>query len=205
MNSVASWVLFMLGVLVASATIVSVIHAYTRRRGGDPAKRWFGVIFGLVAIVAGAALALFVFVPTRVDTVSITSSRSLARVPAAHEPPGYAKIRLLAHRAPTSVGAGAARHRRPAGVRLEVAADASVWICLQDQRGRLPINGQILRAGAVSQQFISPAFRIFLGNGSVRLRINGRVQSIPPSPNPVAYGVSQRGIAVLPAGTREPC
>jgi hypothetical protein len=205
MNSVAFWVLFLLAVLVASVGIVSLIHVYARRKGGDPPKRRFGVIFALVAIVAGAALALFVFVPTRVNTVSVTATRSLAGVPAAHGAPGYAKIRLLAHRAPTSVGARAARRRPPASVRLEVLADAPVWICLQDQRGRLPINGQILRAGAVSQQFVSPAFRIFLGDGSVRLRINGRVQSIPPSPNPVAYGVSHRGVAVLPAGTREPC
>jgi len=205
MNSVAAWVLLMLAVLVASAGIVSFIHAYARRREGDPPKRRFGVILVLIATVAGAALALFVFVPTRVNTASVPSNRSLAAAPAAHGAPDYAKIRLLAHRAPTSVAAGDARHRRPASLRLEVLVDAPVWVCLQDQRGRLPINGQILRTGTVTQQFVSPAFRIFLGNGSVRLRINGRVHNIPPSPNPVAYGVSQRGVAVLPTGTRELC
>jgi len=205
MNTVAFWVLFTVAVLVASAGIVTLIHAYTRRRGGDPPRRPFGAIFALVAIVAGAALALLVFVPTRVNTVSASSQRSLAGVSAAHGASDYAKIRLLAHTAPTSVAAGDARHRRPASLRLEVLADAPVWVCLQDQRGRLPINGQILRTGTVTQQFVSPAFRIFLGNGSVRLRINGRVHNIPPSPNPVAYGVSQRRVAVLPSRTREPC
>ena len=170
------------------------------------------VILILVAIVTAAALVLFVFPQTKVNK-AVTPKPSVASAPAAQEVPGSAKIRLRAHRALTSASSGAAaRHPartpaagRPASVRLEVLADARVWICLQNQRGQLPINGQILPAGAVSSQFVSPAFRIFLGNGSVRLRVDGRVQSIPASSNPVAYSVSQRGVAVLRPATVEPC
>lgn len=171
------------------------------------------VILVLVAIVTAAALALFVFPQTKGNkALTVTREPSVASAPAAQEVPGTAKIRLRAHRALTSASSGAARHPartpatgRPASVRLEVLADARVWICLQNQRGQLPINGQILPAGAVSPQFVSPAFRIFLGNGSVRLRVDGRVQSIPASSNPVAYSVSQRGVAVLQPATVEPC
>jgi hypothetical protein len=170
------------------------------------------VILVLVAIVTAAALVLFVFPQTKVNK-AVAPKPSVVSAPAAQEVPGSAKIRLRAHRALTSASSGAAaRHPartpaagRPASVRLEVLADARVWICLQNQRGQLPINGQILPAGAVSPQFVSPAFRIFLGNGSVRLRIDGRVQSIPASSNPVAYSVSQRGVAVLQPATVEPC
>ena len=170
------------------------------------------VILILVAIVTAAALVLFVFPQTKVNK-AVTPKPSVASAPAAQEVPGSAKIRLRAHRALTSASSSAAaRHPartpaagRPASVRLEVLADARVWICLQNQRGQLPINGQILPAGAVSPQLVSPAFRIFLGNGSVRLRVDGRVQSIPASSNPVAYSVSQRGVAVLQPATVEPC
>ncbi|HYB30135.1 MAG TPA: hypothetical protein VEF89_26245 [Solirubrobacteraceae bacterium] len=172
------------------------------------------VILVLVAIVTAAALALFVFPQAKGNKAgTVTREPSVASAPAAQEVPGTAKIRLRAHRALTSASSGAAaRHPartpatgRPASVRLEVLADARVWICLQNQRGQLPIDGQILPAGAVSPQFVSPAFRIFLGNGSVRLRVDGRVQSIPASSNPVAYSVSQHGVAVLQPATVEPC
>ena len=129
------------------------------------------VILVLVAIVTAAALVLFVFPQTKINkAVTVTPKPSSASTPAAHGAPGSGNP--AAHKAPTSAGSGAARHPartpaagRPASVRLEVLADARVWACLQDQRGRLLINGQILPAGAVSQQFVSPAFRIFLGNG----------------------------------------
>jgi hypothetical protein len=170
------------------------------------------VILILGAIVTAAALVLFVFPQTKVNK-GVTPRPSVVSAPAAQEVPGSAKIRLRAHRALTSASSGAAaRHPartpaagRPASVRLEVLADARVWICVQNQRGQLPINGQILPAGAVSPQFVSPAFRIFLGNGSVRLRVDGRVQSVPATSNPVAYSVSQRGVAVLRPATVEPC
>jgi hypothetical protein len=221
MDAVAFALLFTIAVLVTGAGIRRLIQRYARRRGDWPSRgwtrrrlgrrAWVPVILVLVAIVTAAALVLFVFPQTKINkAVTVTPKPSSASTPAAHGAPGSGDP--AAHKAPTSAGSGAARHPartpaagRPASVRLEVLADARVWACLQDQRGRLLINGQILPAGAVSQQFVSPAFRIFLGNGSVRLRINGRVQSIPPSSNPVAYGVSQRGVAVLQAATVEPC
>jgi hypothetical protein len=181
----------------------------TRRRLGR--RVWVPVILVLVAVVTAAALVLFVLPQTKVDNgVTVTPKLPSASTPAANGVPGSAHP--AAHKAPASAGSGAARHPartpaagRSASVRLEVLADARVWACLQDQRGRLLINGQILPAGTVSQQFVSPAFRIFLGSGAVRLRIDGRVQSIPPSSNLPAFGVSKRGVAVLKAGTVAPC
>jgi hypothetical protein len=181
----------------------------TRRRLGR--RVWVPVILVLVAVVTAAALVLFVFPQTKVDKgVTVTPKLPSASTPAANGVPGSAHP--AAHKAPAAAGSGAARHPahtpaagRSASVRLEVLADARVWACLQDQRGRLLINGQILPAGTVSQQFVSPAFRIFLGSGAVRLRIDGRVQSLPPSSNLPAFGVSKRGVAVLKAGTVAAC
>ncbi len=180
----------------------------------------FKVILVLFATITAVAAALFVFQQMKVNNaanaVTVTPKPSSASTPAAHGP-GSATHKAPSPKpssasTPAAHGPGSATHKapssvtgRPASVHLEVLADARVWICLQDQRGQLPINGQILPAGAVSQQFVSPAFRIFLGNGSVRLRIDGRVHHIPPSSSPAAYRVSQRGVTVLQAATVEPC
>jgi SAM-dependent methyltransferase len=88
---------------------------------------------------------------------------------------------------------------------LVIVPTAPVWVCLVAQNGPVLINGQLLDPGAVSSSFVAPAFRIFLGNGSVRLRINGRVHSVPSSSEPPAYSVTQHGVVALPAGTTRPC
>lgn len=103
-----------------------------------------------------------------------------------------------------------APHRRrpkakPTRVSLGVTATAPVWVCLEDQRAHRLINGQTMAAGQASHLYLGTAFRIFLGNGAVRLRINGRERAIPASPNPVGYQVSPRGVTPLPAGSQPPC
>ena len=183
-----------IAVFVLSAGIYGLICAYAGRQG-DPVAVDFKVVCIPVAIVTGAAL--FVLMPARRTTTAPAAAKlSSASTPAAH--------------IASSAGSGAALHpahtpaaARAAPGRLAVLADARVWICLQDQRGQFPINGQVLPAGAISPQFVSPAFRIFLGNAAVRLRINGHLHSLPPpSPNPPAYAISQRGITRLHAVER---
>ena len=113
----------------------------------------------------------------------------------------------------TAAPSTAAGHRRrtgslaasPAPLRLAIVTTARVWICLEDERGRLLINGQIFDPGVVSDSFVAPSFRIFLGNASIRFRINGQLRSVPSSPDPVAYSLTRRGILALPAHAKVPC
>jgi hypothetical protein len=93
----------------------------------------------------------------------------------------------------------------PRNMRLEVVANRAVWVCLQDARGRLLIHGQILQPGEISGRFASSAFRIFLGNGAVSLRINGRVHPLAPDSNPVGYRITQSGVVALAAGVQPAC
>lgn len=78
------------------------------------------------------------------------------------------------------------------------------WVCLEDERGRVLIDG-LLEPGFRSQTLVARRFRIFFGNGSAKLRINGRLTSIAATPDPIAYSVTQRGTAELPPGTSAPC
>lgn len=108
-------------------------------------------------------------------------------------------------------GAPATNRRVPAHVaragtvRLQIQPIQPVWVCLADKRGRALIDGQTLAPGVAARTYVGSAFRIFLGNGSVRLRINGRLTGVAGTPSPIAYSVTRRGPVELPAGTKSPC
>ncbi len=92
----------------------------------------------------------------------------------------------------------------PGSIHLEIVPTARVWACIVDQRGRVLTDG-ILDPRLVDRSFVATAFRIFTGNGSFSLRINGKLHRVPPSSDPVAYSVTRRGAVVLPAGSAGPC
>jgi hypothetical protein len=117
---------------------------------------------------------------------------------------------------PTSTGEAAdeqprerrERPSRPARsrtVRLQVVPTGPVSVCLVDARGRVLIGNAILQAGRPSRTFRSRRFRMVLGNNAVRLRINGRSRTVPPSSEPIAYEVTRSGRRDLPADRRPSC
>ena len=115
--------------------------------------------------------------------------------------------------ASTAASSTAAGHRRRTGsvaassapLRLAIVTTARVWVCLEDERGRVLINGHIFDPGVASDSFVAPSFRIFLGNAAIRFRINGQLRSVPSSPDPVAYSLTRRGILALPTHAKVPC
>jgi HEAT repeat protein len=154
----------------------------------------------LMAIVIGGLLVL-----------AVAPHKNAGKAgPAAPHPSSVAPS--ATHGTSTPAGSTAAGHRpsahAPAAsatpLHLEIVPTARVWVCLVAQQGRALVKG-ILDPGVVSSSFVAPAFRIFLGNGSVRLRINGQLHSVPSSSDPVAYSVTQRGVLALLSGATAPC
>jgi hypothetical protein len=187
-----------------------VVNPHYRPSSPTPgrSKRRLVVAAGLILsaiVIAGLSVVLLVS-PAKVDkTVRVISSPSSASAGVAHRGSVPADSTAARHRPRTrTLVASSAPRKRLGGARLEVVTTARVWVCLEDQRGRLLIN-QILEPGVVSDSFVSPAFRIFLGSELLRLRINGRLHSLPASPIPAAYRITQGGIVVLPAGATAPC
>jgi hypothetical protein len=144
----------------------------------------------MAGVLIAALLALFAYLGSRSNHPPAVTTG--AGTPASH----------THHRA----GHAAAPRLGAAGnVRLELAATAPVWVCLQDAHGRRVLNGQTLTPGGVRPRFVSRAFRVLLGNGNIQLRINGRALQIAPSQNPVGYRVGSQGLVPLPPGKRPTC
>lgn len=92
------------------------------------------------------------------------------------------------------------------GVAMLVAATGEVWVCLLDADSKPLVDGQILEAGAEAGPFRSGSFEIALGNGSVRLLVDGRRASVPASSSPVGYRVGSGGkLVALEEGERPSC
>jgi len=165
------------------------------------------LILGAVAIAVLLVLLVFDKPRHRSARSSATATTAAAAI---RQQSASAPVPTPAISGPSRSPAPVATHRRrpkskPTDVRLGVTATAPVWVCLEDQTAHRLINGQIMAAGEASHLYLGTAFRIFLGNSAVRLRINGRERAIPASPNPVGYRVSPRRLTALPAGSQPPC
>ncbi len=93
---------------------------------------------------------------------------------------------------------------KPKGVGLTLTATDPVWVCLEDQTGRLLINGQVMNPGQTSV-YHGQSFRLFLGHSGVKLRVDGRQRTVPTTSDPVGFRVGTGALERLPAGIQPPC
>jgi hypothetical protein len=89
-------------------------------------------------------------------------------------------------------------------VRLQVQATGPVFVCLEAAGGRRPINGVNLQPGS-SQEFRSSRFRLTLGNGNARLRINGKLRNVPSVSNGIGFEITKSRVRRLSPKQRPAC
>jgi helix-turn-helix protein/uncharacterized protein DUF4115 len=95
---------------------------------------------------------------------------------------------------------------KPSGLSLRLAATGEVWVCLLDGQGEPVVNGQILEAGVEAGPYRSGSFTVALGNGAVRMTVNGQQAEIPESSSPVGYSIDSAGrLREIPEGERPSC
>jgi cytoskeleton protein RodZ len=93
-------------------------------------------------------------------------------------------------------GSSSSSKKQPASsssklVRLEVVpGPGSVFACLVDSSGQARINGATLSQGQTGGPYRSRSFRLLLGNGNARLRVNGKLRTVPDA-SPVAFKISK--------------
>jgi len=148
-------------------------------RGGAIARR------GAVAVVALGLVVLIVLGLTR---------------------PGHrgAPVRTSTPAVANPAPAPPARHRRRTIV-LQLRPTAPVYVCLDAAGGRRIINGQILTPTSPSPAYRARSFRITLGNGSVRLRVDGRLIPVPATAAGIGYELTPAGHRVLASAQRPTC
>ncbi len=93
----------------------------------------------------------------------------------------------------------------PSEVTVRISPTAEVWVCLVDQAGRPLVDGQILEAGDVQGPFTARRMELSLGNGSVRMKLNGERFPVPDSPNPLGYELTPTGARDLSSSSRPTC
>jgi cytoskeleton protein RodZ len=85
------------------------------------------------------------------------------------------------------------RAAHPEGVSMRLSANAEVWVCVLDAKGRRLVDGQILEAGAEEGPFRSGSFTVAFGNGEVAMTIDGKRAEIPETSSPVGYSIDGSG------------
>lgn len=92
------------------------------------------------------------------------------------------------------------------GVGMRLTATAEVWVCLLDADEKPLVDGQILEEGAEAGPFHAKSYELALGNGSVKVFVDGKQAGIPESSSPVGYSVDGKGeLVALEEGERPSC
>jgi transcriptional regulator with XRE-family HTH domain len=145
-------------------------------------------------LIGGVAVALVVVLGLLGLASRKTSTFSGARPPrpAPGRPTGPA------------TGPGAVPIHHPA-VKLQIIPTSQVYVCLTSAQGRKLIAGQTLTPGSRTRVYRSRRFLLTLGNSSARLKIDGRVQSLPASANPISLSIGPRGSRPLAASRAPTC
>jgi cytoskeletal protein RodZ len=154
-----------------------------RRRQTPSLPPWFF----LAVIFVGLAFALFLLGTLGDDPQQEAIAPTTTTTTAAPPPPP------------------AQKPARPTATKLQIEATGPVFVCLTAGNRRL-VDGETLQAGDRTPVFRSRRFRLTLGNNAVRLRINGRVRSVPASQDPIGLQITpQRGRQPLSADKRPLC
>src|SRR3954465_7518665 len=82
---------------------------------------------------------------------------------------------------------------KPKLVRLRLVPTGPVYVCLKRAGGETVVDGRILQAGARQPTCPPRRFRVVLGNSEVRLRVNGKSRSVPPTGGVLGYDITPPG------------
>ncbi|MCW3069029.1 MAG: hypothetical protein JWL67_1654 [Solirubrobacterales bacterium] len=91
-------------------------------------------------------------------------------------------------------------------VSLALSPSAVVYACLIGDNGRKLIPGLELQPGETTPTYHARRFKITLGNSSVKMIVDGRSRTVPPSSQAIGYSITKaRGRQPLSAGQLPTC
>jgi len=160
-----------------------------RRRRTGSGRRW-----AVAVVIAGLVAALYLIgsgddEPEQATTLPPVATETTATTPTTR----------------TSSTPSRTRRQTPRLARLQIIPTGPVYVCLRRSGGDAVVNGSILQAGSRQPTYRSRRFRLLLGNGEARLRVNGRSRSVPAVSNGIAYEITPRRVRTLPTGSGPRC
>jgi cytoskeleton protein RodZ len=108
-------------------------------------------------------------------------------------------------------GGKAKKHKKaatppaPRFARLQITGTAPVYVCLKAAGNRTLVNGATLGPGAHTKTFRSSRFDLTLGNGNARMRVNGKLLTVPDVQSGIGYRITVKGRRTLAPDVRPTC
>jgi cytoskeleton protein RodZ len=72
-------------------------------------------------------------------------------------------------------------------MRVSIVATGTVYVCMEDSRGRAVVDKETLEAGQRTKTFSGRSFKVTFGTAEARIRQNGKNYRVAVSRNPVGY------------------
>ena len=94
---------------------------------------------------------------------------------------------------------------RPSEVSLELTSTGNVWVCLVDERARVLVDGVTLVSWGAAGPFRAGAFKVTLGNGEVRLEVDGKAVQVPQLAEPLGYQITPQAVRELDPAAQPTC
>ncbi|HKH13208.1 MAG TPA: helix-turn-helix domain-containing protein [Solirubrobacterales bacterium] len=93
----------------------------------------------------------------------------------------------------------------PSEASVLLSPTGTVWVCLVDHSGKPLVNGETLTSGDDRGPFKDRDLKLTLGNGEMRIELNGEQVSIPSAANPVGFALTPQGATPLSSTARPTC
>jgi hypothetical protein len=81
----------------------------------------------------------------------------------------------------------------------------TVWVCLVDHAGTPLVNGETLSVGDDRGPFRDREMKLTLGNGEIRILLNGNQVPIPSAAEPQGFDLTPQGAKPLSSSARPTC
>jgi hypothetical protein len=93
----------------------------------------------------------------------------------------------------------------PSEAAVTLEPTGTVWVCLVDHSGAPLVNGETLTVGDDRGPFKDREMELTLGNGEIKIDLNGNQVPIPSASEPIGLDLSPEGAKPLSSAARPTC
>ena len=93
----------------------------------------------------------------------------------------------------------------PTEASVTLQPTGTVWVCLVDHAGAPLVNGETLSVGDNRGPFKDRDMKLTLGNGEIRIILNGKDVPIPSAAEPVGFDLTPQGARPISSSARPTC